>query len=352
MTLPHWSPLRFRPYLDTVDEPNVVVDGAANDATVLTLSHWPQAPCPPSLQRDSSAEIAFAYLAEPSRHGAARWVSNNHFDQDGVVAVHALTDPEAAAAHGDLLVDVAWIGDFAVARRRQAARISMAIATFADPLRSPLGSAAFDDGYDQACGLLYSEVLGRLAEMIDHPERYRALWADEDAQLDADERWMTEGAVEIEEVPELDLAVVTLPDTHRSAGGHRFGGTWSERVHPVALHAHVDGFAVLLGQGSWWELRYRYESWVQFVSRPVRPRVDLSTVAAELTALEPDGAAWTFDGVAALTPALHRADLGPSGLAPEVIRSAIERALRTEPPAWDPYVPGRPGVPGRSGSVS
>ena len=42
-----WPPaLRFAAYEETLDVPNVVVDGRANEATVLTLSHWPHAPCP------------------------------------------------------------------------------------------------------------------------------------------------------------------------------------------------------------------------------------------------------------------------------------------------------------------
>ena len=128
-----------------------------------------------------------------------------------------------------------------------------------------------------------------LVELVDHPERFGALWADEDAQLDADLAWIASGAVTVEEVPALDLSVVTLPEGPRSTGGHRFGSMWSERIHPLALHGAIDGFAVLVRQGEWCELRYRYESWVQYVSRPVRPRVDLSALAAELSAADPTG---------------------------------------------------------------
>ena len=40
-------PLRFVPYHELGDRPNVVVDGAAAPSTVLTLSHWPSL-SPPS----------------------------------------------------------------------------------------------------------------------------------------------------------------------------------------------------------------------------------------------------------------------------------------------------------------
>ena len=79
----------------------MVVDGSANAATVLTLSHWPHAPCPAELRRDLSAESALAYLDAPSMHGSAEVVTNNHFDQDGLMSVYALVDPDAAQARAE-----------------------------------------------------------------------------------------------------------------------------------------------------------------------------------------------------------------------------------------------------------
>lgn len=331
-----WPPLRFAPYLEASLRPNVVVDGRANEATTLTLSHWPKAVSPPELRRDLSAEMALAYLGHPGVHGAADVVTNNHFDQDGLAGVFTLCEPHEAQARRALLVDVAAAGDFGTYRIRDAARISMAIAAMADPERSPLDHVPFAESYDAACASLYAETLPRLVDLLDHPDRARELWAAEDDQLARDEEAVASGAVQIEEVPELDLSVVTLAAGTRSDGGHRFGGTWSPRIHPMALHRSIDGLTVLVRQGSWCELRYRYESWVQYVSRPVRPRVDLTVVAGELSAAEPGGGNWVFDGVGDLTPALHREDGGDSDLDPDLLRRTVEHALRTLPPAWDP----------------
>ena len=145
-------------------------------------------------------------------------------------------------------------------------------------------------------------------------------------------------------MPDLDLTVVTLPATTGSTGGHRFGGMWSDLVHPMALHAAIQGFAVLLVCGDRVELRYRYESWVQFQSRAVRPRVDLTPVADELTALERGSARWLFDGPGALTPALRVTGDGATSLEPAEVRTRVERAMRTLPPAWDPYDPATPAT--------
>jgi hypothetical protein len=335
---PWWPPgLRYEAYGDTTAVPNVVVDGRGNDATVLTLSHWPKAPCPPDLRRDLSAESALDYLTHASLHGDATVVTNNHFDQDGLVSVHALTDPAAALDRAPLLVELARAGDFAVTSSRDAARVSMALATYADEARSPV-AASLKGPYAEATDLLYRELLPRLTEWLDDPDRCRELWADEDAQLDADQRLLASGRVAIEEVPELDLTVVELPKDADSVGGHRFGGLWSGLVHPLALHEAIDGFTVLVTRGASIELRFRYESWVQYQSASVRPRVDLAPLATELSELEPGPARWTFDGVAALAPTLHVDDGGPSDLDPCDVRRLVEEALRVGAPAFDPYV--------------
>ena len=84
--------MRFVPY-DHATIPNIVVDGSANDHTLLTLSHWPQSGTPVELKADTSAKIAFNYLDSPRFHVACEAVTNNHFDQDGLVGVYALQPP-------------------------------------------------------------------------------------------------------------------------------------------------------------------------------------------------------------------------------------------------------------------
>src|SRR4051794_23739606 len=99
--------MRYVPYPELDGRPNVIVDGAGTDATVLTLSHCPGSTVPSALAADLSAEIAVKYLEHPEHHVAADVVSNNHLDEDGLMGVFALVDPGFALAHRDLLVDVA-----------------------------------------------------------------------------------------------------------------------------------------------------------------------------------------------------------------------------------------------------
>jgi Family of unknown function (DUF6687) len=365
---PRGPDLHYVPYaeLTASGTPNVVVDGSPTSGTVLCLSHWPGISSPAEFADDLSAQMAFRYLRAFDRHSAAEAVSNNHFDQDGLVGVFAVSAPDEALARCDLLVEVARAGDFAVTTSRDAARVSMAISAYADPARSPLPGLPAD--YDELTAVLYAEMLGRLPELCDHPARARALWAEEDATLDASEAAIASGAVHIEEVPDLDLAVVSVPAGAPYAGGHRFGGEWRAGLHHIAVYNATERGALLTVReqpddvdehdepdgldgadgadgadevdGWHYEFAYRYESWVQFRTRHVRPRVDLTSLAERLNDAEADAAGsatWEADDVSGLTPALAPAGAAASTLAPATVRELVEAHLRSAPPAWDPY---------------
>lgn len=327
-------PLEFVPYAELAGRPNVVVDGSATDGTVLCLSHWPGTPTPPEFQADLSAQMVFRYLRRFDRHDGAAFVSNNHFDQDGLVSVFALTDPTSALEHEALLTDVAAAGDFGTYRFRDAARASMVISAYADPSRSPLADrlAASAD----PTGLLYAELLPRLVELATEPARFEALWADEDAALTASERCVTE-RVTLDEVPDLDLAVFEVPSDAPDTGGHRFGGSWSAGLHPMALNNATERLALLVLRGRRYELVYRYETWVQLRSRVLRRRVDLAPLARRLDALETGGATWTADRPGSLLAGLSTDGGADSSIDPTRFRELVEEHLATAPAAWDPY---------------
>ena len=330
--------LAYVAYGELEGRPNVVVDGSPAEGSVLCLSHWPGIDSPARFAADLSAQMALAYLGAFDRHDGATAVSNNHFDQDGLVGVFALCDPAEALSRHDLLVEVARAGDFAVTSSRAAACISMALAAYADPARSPL--PRLPEEYGERTAVLYTELLGRLPELCDQPERWHELWRDEDATLLESAAAIRSGAVTIEEVPDLDLAVVVVPPTAPEAGGHRFGGDWVSGLHPMAVHAATDRGALLTVRGRHYELAYRYESWVQFRSRAVMPRVDLGPLAERLNDAEATAGGvprWAAQPVSGLTPVLSLPSDTESRLDAAVVRAEVEAHLRAAPPAWDPY---------------
>jgi hypothetical protein len=311
-------------YLDdeaSRDVPNIVVDGSANEATVLTLSHWPGTVAPPGLARDLSAEMAFAYLDAPPAHAPAEVVTNNHFDQDGLVSIHALVDPERSRRHRNLLVDVAAAGDFGTYRDRRAARASMAL--------SHLAERDATCSYGELTAQLYTELLPQLLSIVLHNDRYRDLWGDEDAELTASEDAVTAGRVRITERPDLDLAIVTIDDDEPVRRGHRFGGESFEGVHPMAIHNATDRFRLLVVHGRRYRYVDRYETWVQFQSRTTLPRVDMRPIAERLTELEQGAATWGAGAPGDLTPELSHD--GESSLDAADVIGLIEQTLSSVP---------------------
>src|SRR5262249_19641145 len=136
-------------------------------------------------------------------------------------------------------IDVANAGDFAVCHSREAARIAFAIARLADRTLSPWGAGIFPDDYSDYCAFVYARLLRELGGLIEDVEGHRALWADEDALLDASERAFASGEVTIEERPEVDLAIVRVPAEWPERPAHRFANHLGVPIHRMAVHGRT-----------------------------------------------------------------------------------------------------------------
>lgn len=313
--------MNYRAYSELVGVPHVVVDGSAQDGTVLTLSHWPGAATPDLLRADLSAEIAFNYLDHPELHSDAEFVSNNHFDQDGLVSVFALTQPEAAKNRRERLIDIARAGDFSCFRDRDAARAAIAIAN--------IGDACAGDAYDA--------LLPQLASLADDVAAFNEHWEDEDRHITETERAIADGTIAIEDVPELDLAIVAVPASWRHRMVHQFTTTDLSVAHPSAVNNATKRFATLTVGAGTPKLQYRYETWVHYMSRRPRPRVDLTELAATLSAEDEGGGVWAFDGVDNLSPALHLVLAEETSITDERFAALVIAELQAPRSTWSPY---------------
>lgn len=316
--------MRYVPYDELGGRPSIVVDGYPADGTVLTLSHWRGSGTPDELADDLSTQIAFNYLDRGDLHVDAEAVSNNHFDEDGLCGIYALLNPEAAQRQRARIVQVASAGDFDVCADRDAARVAFAIGAYTDEARSPLGDA-LRGPYPRVSAALHEELLGRLPEMLSSPERYESLWADEDAWLEASEARVGAGDVAIEERPEIDLAIVRVPEDVGDAALEDDETGWTGGLHPISVYNRTRRFRVLFARGRRYALRYRYETWVRYVSEPTLPRVDLAPLAARLNAEEANGR-WSFEGVDSLVPSLSL-DADESSIPPERFVDEVTASL-------------------------
>jgi hypothetical protein len=289
------------------------------------------------LKGDTSTAMVFNYLDSPRFHVEADAVSNNHFDEDGLVGILALLQPGPAERYRDLLIDVAQAGDFGVFRQRLAARIAFVLSACADPDSSPLPGHLFSLPYAELAGALHVHMLDLLPRLLTGVDEYRALWEAEDSRLTLSEELIERGLITIDEQPDLDLAVVRIPEDLSRHRVHRFTQQRLAECHPFAIHNRTACTRVLVLQGGRLELQYRYETWVQLASRRPAPRVDLTELAGELNREETGGGRWTFDGVDRITPRLHLEGGVATSLPIDAIVKRIEHHLKTGPPAWVPY---------------
>jgi hypothetical protein len=335
----------FVPYRELGDQPNIIVDGAPNSATVLTLSHWPATPTPPELARDLSVEIVLAYRANQHLYPFAPAASNDHLDQDGLAALIALTRGDMGSRLAKTLIQIAAAGDFAWPVGEVPRQFSFALAALADPSRSPWPEAAISD-YHQRQGAMYQRLIEELPRRLCDPRDWLDLWREEEDFFSRSMAAFAKGAARLDYHREVDLAVVRL-DSALAGLASRFVHPVARPIHPMAIHQYTPANRILVSAEARHLFYYRYESWIRLASRPVPRRRDLSLAAQELTEAEAGGPGWRFSGVTAL-----EATLGPtngqrdplawwdhpeSGLTAEFVQSTLIRHLAELPPAFDPF---------------
>lgn len=331
------APARFVPYGELGARPNVIVDGPPQKATVLTLSHWPNNATPAELKRDTSTAIAFAYLDTPALHREQTIVSNSHFDEDGLFSMFALVNPATAMRHREWLVDASRAGDFGVFAHRNAARLAFTVEAFSDPEMSPLPGSTFAVCERHRTARLYSAMLERLPAILADLEGHAQWWRQQDEHLERSLAWLADGTVEIEERPELDLALVRMPLELPECRARRYLHTERAPVHPFAIHQRTACNRLLRIQGQRYELQYRYESWVQLASRRPALRVSLAELADALNDRESAPGTWCAEGVMEVAPRLYLDGIDASGIPEGEFVERVSAYLESAPVAWDPY---------------
>ncbi len=331
------DPAQFYPYSLLGDKPNIIVDGKEQRATVLTLSHWPWNRTPPELLRDTSTDIVFAYLDSPGHFVDAGLVSNSHYDEDGLLSMYALIDPENAMRNRSLMVATSRAGDFSICTDIEAAKLSFILAAYADPEISPLPAEVFSGTAANQIHGLYRSMLEQLPLFMLDLNAYEQFWQNELRHWQESEAAIAEGRVVIDELPHLDLAIVRIPEDMPVQTVRRYLRKWSRSVHPFAVYNVTQCSRVVWIKGASIEMQYRYESWVQLASRRPLLRVDLSRLADKLTDQEAAGGRWEFEGVNEVAPRLRLVGSCRSSIPESDFLAQLSATLQAGPAAWNPY---------------
>ena len=321
-------PVRYVPYHKLGKTPNVIVDGRSNDTTVLALSHWPDSGTPEKYRADLSAQIVFKCLDEENSL-PCEIVSNNHFDEDGLVCLFSMLYPKLAYLYRDVLIDVASAGDFGTFVSRDAARISFVISAWSTPELSPLNQGVFARPYPEVTAILYEELLVRLPNVIEKLDNLKRYWVDEDDFLQSTEAALGQKDIVVEEFKDLDLAVVTVVSANFPGQLRELSPSWvSSVLHPMAIHNLTDCMKVIVIKEQRYELYYRYETWIDYVSRPLMKRVDLTALACSLSALEKGRAHWQFTGNDEIISRLKLIGADRSLIEPESFINGVKASLK------------------------
>jgi hypothetical protein len=314
--------MRYVPFGPELEQtPNVIVDGRGNDATVLVLSHWPRNRTPPELKADSSTETVINYLRSPEREryrAGAEAVSNNHFDVDGLMSVWAMMEPEAALERAGLLVATGECGDFDRWSGEQATKVTCALYGLESLPSSPVrrGLAGKRD-YLERTAYLYNETLPLVRGLLDGADAFEEYWRAEYEKVEAGRALFARGDATVQEFEELDLAVITLPHP----------------AHDMALYEQTERSRVaLVMEGHRYQVRYRYESWVELQSRRPPPRIDLQPFAGLLQTFEGNPGDWVADEVYRTLPRLRlrgpEGGTSPSSITPGLFVRTLMQYLR------------------------
>ncbi len=322
--------MRYVPYHKLGQTPNLIVDGKANDATVLTLSHWPDSGTPSVYKDDLSAQIVFHYLERDQSQDQTpcKVVSNNHFDEDGLVCLYAMINSQAAAEERQTLIDIASAGDFGIFADRDSARIAFVLSAWTNPDRSPLNSSVFARPYPEITAILYEELLLRLPKIIQKIDNLRRYWSEEDNFLTCTEDAIEAGKITLTEYPEIDLLVVRMEENAFAPLDRERCASWiSSVLHPMAIHNRTQRMRILVMCGRRYEFYYRYETWVDYVSRPLMKRVDLTALANFLSKLENGRGRWQFNGIDDIIARLQLADGAETQIKGDDFLEALKAAL-------------------------
>jgi hypothetical protein len=296
------------------------VDGAPPPGAALALAHWRGSETPAELGAPTATEIAWRYLqSRPAGAPTIEVITNNHVDEDGVLAAWLLTE-RPDPAHAELAIAAAMAGDFAVWQDPWAARRAIALAALVEPESTSLWAvrrALTDASRVNPSGPIHRALLPHVAAVITAPERQEHLWRPRWDRVASDLALLDAGAATITDAPDADTALLRSP----------------RQLDELAVHPRTACGTIVtaLSDGRLHAIQ-RYESWVEFRPDGVPPRISLVPVAERLTALDRE-ADWRADG-----PEIPRARLFPSdsagnvvrtGLDPETVVEEIERERRS-----------------------
>jgi hypothetical protein len=285
--------LEFKPYQHLYGRYAVCVDGKYGHG--LNLSHWRGVNNLKNLMADTSAGICINVIEKQPKLLQTEWVSANHFDIDALVSVFILLNPSFSLSHKDLLIRIAEIADF---RHFSGSELDLLACKIIFTINSieekkfyrPFGYIELKLEEADVCFNKFIYFLNIFKDIITNINQYEQEWKEEFVRLLADFELIKRQST-IDDFPYLGLRCVKAP----------------KPLHYYALMQTSDAFDMILSiyDGNFYELELKYTSWVDIVSRPVFPRIQLLPLAEILNSYEKSNYQWQCDTIYDTGPILR-----------------------------------------------
>lgn len=270
--------------LHEVHSPSIMVDGTAI-ADSFVLSHW-KGLNTHSFADDTSAGIVLnAIQKRISELDEIDTVTATHFDVDGFLGVWAVFYPEVALEFENILRQAALIGDFREFDVQNPDAIEgLKIVCLLNSLEKKLFYPPFGAKQEaKQCVGKFVYFIPRFSEMLVRIDEYESEWKDEFERVLSDCKVLYSSNSTIQKYPEIGLTVVRTP----------------RPLHYYALFGATQGTDIVLSiyENGQYELEYKYVTWIDLVSRPTFPRVNLTPLARFLNRQETSGLVWEADKI-------------------------------------------------------
>ncbi len=320
--------LRLLAYAPDQDlPPHLSVDGMSPSGP--NLSHWPGNRTPPIWKADLSTGICANFArAQPQEQenflGAVEGVLNDHYDTDGFLSLLMVLQPELALAHEELCLLAAGTGDFQAYQSEQAFAIDRIVQNLGKTTVSPYVMEFQGLDHHAKDFSRYQWLLDNAARVLQQPEEFTPLFAEELAQVQDELRRAKAGSVQSQNFPDQGLCVLHSKCT----------------LHRMTLNTLAGCYRVLhiqkTPEGPLYRYHDRTESWFEVVTFSPPKRRDLSPLSRRLQAMEEAGGSneqsqWSADPATEPVPELYHGipsiqaygqisrQLTPSRLMPETV---------------------------------
>lgn len=257
-------------YYDFLQDKNkaISVDGAFD--AKLQLSHWVGNSSPKELKADTTTEMSFKLIEHSNKEkylDGIEFVSNNHFDADGLLSAFVLLNPDYALQHKNKIINMAITGDFSEFTTEDALKSVIVIESLLDEEKSIMKDEIKNKSYSSAVQYAYEEGFKLIPELINDIDQFEKYWIEEFSFFEESEKSFERQESVVSNYDNLCLSVAEIP----------------KPLHKVSIYKNTNNDIVLMAtksnDGNYYDLEYKMWTWFDTIRVKKIKRNSFETLA-------------------------------------------------------------------------